>query len=267
MRQVLTTAVACIALIATAHAHDGALDAADGHFHEGVGWYHFHNEPNVEEEPAHHYIGPWIYTVVPALDGAVSGDAQGVTSDAMAVYTDGEIPEISIAKSGVEPGVQKGNGWRLDWEVGFLKEDNPVCAHNIPEIAGHLASLHGSSWFYGVFMFKADRAARATLHIHYTATARVWLNGTEIYRTMESWGGVLIEDDSPFLPQAQIRQGNNLLVVRIGRGWNNCGNAPMWFLWCGFMPHTPTRIEVPLIYERGAVNVNHVTSWAELKTR
>lgn len=270
--------ICLVAMTSVAYCHRGDLDADGGHFDKDKGLYHFQNEdgtyePNVEEKPANHFVGPWIYTVAPAFNGVSSGDWRNAGEDALDAYTEGDLTETTIAAQGSELGTQKGNGWRLDWEVGFLKEVNPVCEHNIPEIAGHLlgATLQGSSYFYGVFMFTADRAAKATLHLEYMQTARVWLNGTEVYRSTGDWWEPIVapeeEDPSPWLPQVMIRKGNNLLFVKVGRGGNNCGNAPEWFLWCGLKPHTPTRLEVPLIYEDGAVIVDYVTSWAKIKAQ
>lgn len=269
MKRILI-AVLCIAMLTfvlNTSAHRGQLDADGGHFDELTGLYHFQTEDglyeqNPEEAPANTLVGPWVFTVIPAEEVHEFWEetVELIRDDALAAYTDGALTETSLATSGINPGVYKGHGWRIDWEIGFLKEDNPTCEHNIPEIAGHLATYHGQSYFYGVMRFTADLAAKTTLHLQYNAVARGWLNGMEFYNTTHQWGVPQVWDEDnpiPPHPQGMVREGDNILVVKIRRGGNNCGNALEWFVTCGLKPHTSTRITVPFVYEDGEVIVDY----------
>ena len=244
--------------IVPVNAHEGPKDTNGGHFYEEIGRYHFHKadgsyEPSITEKPENHFVGPWIFTVVKG-DGLVSSEPFHTAKDALAKLTNNEFTERNLAKYGRLPGQQIGFGYKLDWEVGFLPEDNPVCQHNIPEIAGHLASFRGSDYFYGVFNFTASESVRASLHLEYVRTARIWINGIEIYITNSN--DFRPPPPVPEVAQLPIKKGNNLLVVKIGRGGSNCGNAPRWLLWIGLKPHKPIRINVDLIYRNGSVVVN-----------
>lgn len=257
MRWLMLAICGCIALIGSVYAHDDVLDNDGGHFYEPMGAYHFHTEdglyePNPDEAPANTLVGPWVFTVIPSED---SGYSENIMKDALSSFTDGALTETALKKNGIDTSVHKGLGWRLDWEIGFLKEDNPTCGHNIPEIAGHLAVLNGNSnYFYAVIKFSADRFARTTIHMHFRETARAWLNGIEFFRSREQREG---DEGIPEYPQAMIREGENLIVVKVGRGWNNCGCAPTWFVTVGLKPHSPTRITIPIVYDDGEVIVDY----------
>ena len=245
-------------------AHEAELDADGGHLYEASARYHFHTddgsyEPNPEEVPANTLVGPWVFTVIPGNDSAYP---ENITKDALAAYTDGALTETALEENGIDASVHKGHGWRLDWEIGFLKEDNPTCEHNIPEIAGHLAVLEANSnYFYAVMKFNADRTARTTVHLHWQETARGWLNGVEFFRSVGWPEG---DEGMPEHPQALVREGENLLVVKVGRGWNNCGCAPTWMVTVGLKPHTPTRITVPFVYEDGGVTVDYFSDSTDI---
>lgn len=259
--------IVLLAFVVNAQAHRGQLDADGGHFDEDTGRYHFQAadglyEQNPAEKPANTLVGPWVFTVIPETEDTEDWNHSAfdlTRNDTLAAYTDGALTETVLATSGINLGVYKGHGWRMDWEIGFLKEDNPTCRHNIPEIAGHLATYHGQSYFFGVIRFTADRDAKTTIHLRYNAVARGWLNGVEFYNTTRQWRSEDPKNPIPIHPQGMVREGDNLLVVKIRRGGNNCGNALEWFVTCGLKPHTPTRITVPFVYEDGEVTVDYFT--------
>ena len=253
--------IVMLTFVLNTSAHRGQLDADGGHFDELTGLYHFQTEDglyeqNPEEAPASTLVGPWVFTVIPEV--GTWHDARDATrEDTLAAYTDGALTETALATGGINPSVHKGHGWRMDWEIGFLKEVNPVCSHNIPEIAGHLATYHGQSYFYGVMRFTAERAAKTTIHLQYHAVARGWLNGVEFFSPQIQWRHGDPENPTPRHPQGMVREGDNILVVKIRRGGNNCGCYPNWFVTCGLKPHTPTRITIPFVLEDGEVIVDY----------
>lgn len=248
-------------------AHEAELDEDSGHFYEARGMYHFHTDdglyvPNPEEAPANTLVGPWVFSVVPSE--TESWNSENILDDALAFYTDGALTETKLASVGVNPGVHKGHGWRLDWEIGFLKEHNVWCNNNILEIAGHLAVYSGSDFFYAVMKFDATESAKTTIHLDYLVTARAWLNGEEFFRSHIK--GHVEPDPAdqwpPERPQAMIRKGKNLLVVKVGRG-PGC-RYTNWFVTVGLKPHTPTRITVPFVYEDGGVTVDYFTESTDI---
>ena len=248
-------------------AHEAELDEDGGHFYEARGMYHFHTDdglyvPDPEEAPANTLVGPWVFSVIPSE--TKSYESKNILEDTLAFYTDDALTETELASVGVNPSVHKGHGWRLDWEIGFLKEHNAWCDRNILEIAGHLSTYSSSNFFYAVLKFNATEAAKTTIYLESLATARAWLNGEEFLRSHRKGD---VEPDAAKQwpserPQAMIREGENLLVVKIGRGpgcnWTN------WFVTVGLKPHTPTRITVPFVYEDGGVTVDYFTESTDI---
>lgn len=278
-----------LTLSVIAQAHEAKLDGDGGHL-EDLGFYHFHNEDgSYEQSPAEIpdvIVGPWVFTVIPAeVD---TRDSVHIREDALAAYTDGTLTETSLAGSGIEARDYEGIGWRVDWEIGFLKEKNRPCQHNIPEVAGHLALLEGGNYFYAVLKFQSTHTTKSSIHLNYNANARAWLNGVEfLHSPLDMWGNAFgIGDDEEFppeYPQALVRKGENLLVVKVGRGDNNCGNAPMWYVTCGIQPHETADIQPVGFYQDGKLTVDYyttnppgspsvkqdpvLTTWAALKRR
>lgn len=263
--------IIALAFVANADAHPGELDVEGGHFDEQEGRYHFQTQEgiyvqNPKEAPANTIVGPWVFTVIPEFSEENDG-YELIDNDSLAEYTDGKLTESVVVAEGINPGVYKGHGWRIDWEIGFLKENNSTCNHNIPEIAGHLARYRGKSYFYGIIRFQSSQSVKTTIHLNYTQLARGWLNGVEFFRSAPRYYPHRVidpENPMPYYPQSTIKEGDNILVLKIMRGGNNCGNALEWAVTCGLKPHTRTRITIPFVLEEGEVIVDYFTDDTEI---
>lgn len=278
--------VLLLALTLNASAHFGKLDVDNGHFDSEFGRYHFHTEDGVREPtpegiPSNPFVGPWVFTVVPASD--IADDIEHLNEDAILDYTNGEYTESYFIENGTDATVLEFPGKTLEWRVGYLKkETQDMCWSNIFEMTANLKKYESEDYFYGIINFTSDKNVRSTIHLDYSVFAKVWLNSTVIYQSTGDIEVGLYRFNSN--TQGMVKQGVNKLFVKVRRGGNDCGPYHHWWMLnVRIKPHEPTSFRIPQEYYNGDLITNYTqgespggptpfkgrvaTTWAQVKSR
>ena len=169
------------------------------------------------------YIGgPWLYTAVPCA-GTPCDQAHALEIDFLSQFTNRLVSENEIIQGEAKPKEILFLGGRLEWHAGFLGGKRIIISDNIGTLVDGVElnpAGFSNAVFYGLIILESDKSVNTTMHIGYSAIAKVWLNGEVVYESE----GRMWEDaenmSENFL--VRLKRGKNLLIAKVGEGivWN-----------------------------------------------
>ena len=169
------------------------------------------------------YIGgPWLYTAIPCEETPCD-EVQALEIDFLSQFTGKLADENALASGHAKPEEILFLGGRLTWQAGFLSGRGIIFTDNIGDLVDGVElnpAGYGNAVFYGLIVLNAEKALNATMHLGYSAVAKIWLNGEVVYESKEwMWADAENMSQRFFVP---LKRGKNLLMAKVGEGigWN-----------------------------------------------
>ena len=169
------------------------------------------------------YIGgPWLYTAIPCEETPCD-EVQALEIDFLSQFTGKLADENALASGQAKPKEILFLGGRLTWHAGFLSGRGLIFTDNIGALVDEVElnpAGYANAVFYGLIVLNAEKALNATMHLGYSAVAKIWLNGDIVYESKEwMWADAENMSQRFFVP---LKRGKNLLMAKVGEGigWN-----------------------------------------------
>ena len=165
--------------------------------------------------------GPWLWVVLPYVRRDFDSGA-----DLLSEASGGVVTEVAVSTHGATEGKLVGDSAWVSHRLPPTGRDNieDMLKRFIPEAV-----------IYGTVSLYSPREQETTLYVGSDFGAKVWLNGTLIYKDLRGEDG---DDYHDFVP-ATLKQGVNVLLVAV-QLYNNANSA-----FFGFEPGTEYTVANP----------------------
>ena len=165
--------------------------------------------------------GPWLWVVLPYVRRDFDSGA-----DLLSEASGGVVTEVEVSTHGATEGKLVGNSVWVSHRLPPTGRDNieDMLKRFIPEAV-----------IYGTVSLYSPQEQETTMYVGSDFGAKVWLNGTSIYKDLRGEDG---DDYHDFVP-ATLKQGVNVLLVAV-QLYNNANSA-----FFGFEPGTEYRVLTP----------------------
>lgn len=192
---------------------------------------------------AQEYItGPWLWMIAPTEPD--QGGAASTDVDSLAVASDGDITEIDVATNGAHAGDFVGNyAWTLD-KLHFNGIENTYNfageIDNLTDLFEKLGWADGEVFDHSAYALITLESTLArngvTMRVGSDDSVKVWLNGEVVHKNPVDRGSGGYQDTF----QANLKQGNNLLLVKVSQAWGN------WSMFVGVNADVKAIYKAPL---------------------
>ena len=167
--------------------------------------------------------GPWLWVVLPYVRRDFDSGA-----DLLSEASGGVVTEVEVSTHGATEGKLVGNSVWVSHRLPPTGRDNieDMLKRFIPEAV-----------IYGTVSLYSPQEQETTMYVGSDFGAKVWLNGTSIYKDLRGEDG---DDYHDFVP-ATLKQGVNVLLVAV-QLYNNANSA-----FFGFEPGTEYTVANPSV--------------------
>ena len=193
---------------------------------------HFSGNPAFET-PGPKIEDGWVWLILPATGVSTGGSAAASGRDFLSEASGGAVTEADVALNGARAGTQVGNSV---WTSARLDAADP---NNLNTIVRdyNLGTDIDVPVAYGVVPIQSETQQETRVYIG-GAPAKVWLNGTLVYRASLQLFARDYETAVPVL----LMPGENLLFVAAYRPYPS---APRWGAFFGFQDGTGYTVGAP----------------------